>query len=88
MYGKDGLQFVGIALDQEGAEKVKPFTEKFKISYPILIGNNEMADKYGGMDAIPVTFLIDRNGKIRNHYIGMRQKSDLESMLLALLREK
>ncbi len=87
-YAKDGLQFVGIALDQEGAAKVKPFVEKNKIGYPILIGNNDIADKYGGMNAIPVTFLIDRKGMIRGHYIGMRQKSDLESMALALLREK
>ena len=87
-YAKDGLQFIGIALDQEGAEKVRPFVEKNKISYPILIGNNDIADKYGGMNAIPVTFLIDRKGMIRNHYIGMRQKSDLEEMALALLREK
>lgn len=87
-YGKDGLQFIGIALDQEGMEKIKPYADKMKISYPILIGNNEIADKYGGMSAIPVTFLIDRKGIMRNHYIGMRQKSDLESMALALLREK
>jgi len=87
-YGKEGLQFIGIALDQEGAAKVKPFVDKNKISYPILIGNNDIADKYGGMNAIPVTFLIDRKGMIRGHYIGMRQKSDLESMLVALLREK
>jgi len=88
LYGKQGLQFIGIALDQEGAVKVKPFVEKNKIAYPILIGNNDIADKYGGMNAIPVTFLIDRKGMIRGHYIGMRQKSDLESMVLALLREK
>ncbi|MDP4219700.1 MAG: TlpA disulfide reductase family protein [Bacteroidota bacterium] len=87
-YGKDGLQFIGIALDQEGVEKVKPFNDKYKISYPILIGNNDIADKYGGMNAIPVTFLIDRKGLIRAHYIGMRQKADLESMALALMREK
>jgi peroxiredoxin len=87
-YGKNGLQFIGIALDAEGAEKVKPFVGKFKIEYPILIGNTAIADKYGGMDAIPVTLLIDRKGMIRNRYVGMRQKSDLESMVLALLREK
>ena len=87
-YGKDGLQFIGIALDQEGVEKVKPFVGKYKIEYPILIGNSSVADKYGGMDAIPVTLLIDRKGMIRNRYVGMRQKSDLESMVLALMREK
>ena len=88
LYGKQGLQFIGIALDQEGAVKVKPFVEKNKIAYPILIGNNDIADKYGGMNAIPVTFLIDRKGMIRAHLVGMRQKVDLESMALALTREK
>ena len=88
-YGKDGVQFVGIALDQEGVEKVKPFAEKSKINYPILIGTGtDVADKFGGMNAIPVTFLIDRKGMIRGHYIGMRQKADLESMILALVSEK
>lgn len=89
-YAKDGLQFIGIALDQEGAEAVKKYVEKTKIAfnYPVLIGSNDLAEKYGGMPAIPVTFLIDRKGMIRNHYIGMRQKADLENMALALLREK
>jgi peroxiredoxin len=87
-YGKDGLQFIGIALDAEGAEKVKPFVGKFKIEYPILIGNSSITDKYGGLDAIPVTLLIDRKGMIRSRYVGMRQKADLETMVLALMREK
>src|SRR5579872_2941162 len=47
-YVKEGVQFVGIALDQEGVSKVRPFVEKNKIIYPILIGNNDIADKYGG----------------------------------------
>ena len=87
-YRKDGLQFIGIALDQEGAAPVRKYLAKNPINYPILIGNNDIANKYGGMNAIPVTFLIDRKGMIREHYIGMRQKADLESMVLALLHEK
>ena len=87
-YAKDGLQFIGIALDQEGLAPVKKYLAKNAINYPILIGNGDIADKYGGMNAIPVTFLIDRKGMIRQHYIGMRQKTDLESMTLALLHEK
>ena len=89
-YGKDGLQFIGISLDQEGATIIKKYAEKTKtnFNYPVLVGNNEIAEKYGGMNAIPVTFLIDRKGMIRKHYIGMRMKSDLESMVLALLKEK
>jgi cytochrome c biogenesis protein CcmG/thiol:disulfide interchange protein DsbE len=88
LYGKEGLQFIGIALDPENKVKINKIIEKLKISYPILLADNEIADKYGGMNAIPVTFLIDRKGMIRAHLVGMRQKVDLESMALALTREK
>ena len=88
-YGKDGLQFIGIAHKQSADEVNKYIRDsKTNFNYPILLGTEEIADKYGGMNAIPVTFLIDRKGMIRGHYIGMRQKSDLEEMALALLREK
>jgi peroxiredoxin len=86
-YSKD-VQFIGIAIDPENKGKMKQLVEKLKIPYPILLGNEEISDKYGGMNAIPVTFLIDRKGMIRAHYIGMRQKSDLETLALALIREK
>src|SRR5437868_4050822 len=67
-YGKDGLQFIGIALDPENKAKIKQVVEKLQIPYTILLGNEEIGDKYGGMSAIPVTFLIDRKGMIRTHY--------------------
>ncbi len=87
-YGKDGLQFVGIALDEQGVSVVKPFCEKLKMNYPSLIGNNDIFAAYGGRDAIPVTYIIDRKGAIRTSYIGMRTKAALEEMLLPILREK
>ena len=88
LHGKEGLQFIGIALDPENKAKINKIIEKLNVSYPILLGNDAIGDTYGGMNAIPVTFLIDRKGMIREHYIGMRQKADLETMALALLHEK
>jgi thiol-disulfide isomerase/thioredoxin len=87
-YGKDGLQFIGVALDEQGVTVVKPFSEKLKVNYPSLIGSYDLFAKYGGSNAIPVTFLIDKKGNIRGNYVGMRPKESLEQMALALMREK
>ena len=88
LYGKDGLQFIGVAIDQEGLSVIKPFSEKLKINYPTLVGNDEVFAKFGGRDAIPVTILIDKKGMIKTTYIGMRKKEALEEMVLALMKEK
>ena len=88
MYGKDGLQFVGIALDEGGVGVVKPYADKMKVNYPILIGNEAVTTSYGGMNAIPVTILIDKKGNLRGKFVGMRTKAVMESLILPLLKEK
>jgi peroxiredoxin len=87
-YGKDGLQFVGIAIDQEGVQVIKPYADKAKMNYPVLVGDDAVFAKFGGSNAIPVTLLIDKKGTIRNTYVGMKPKAALEEMVLALMREK
>jgi len=95
-YGSD-VQFLGIALDEEGLAAVKPYLAKFPISYPILVPDKitspdspdrKVVDSYGDMTSIPVTFVIDRQGTIRTSYVGMRQKSVLEGLLTPLLAGK
>ena len=87
-YGTDGLQILGIALDEGGAGVVKPFTEKYKMNYPVLLADEDIVKRYGEMNAIPVTILIDRKGMIRGRFVGMRTKDMLESVILPLLKEK
>ena len=88
MYGKDGLQFIGIALDEGGVSVIKPFAEKLKMNYPVLVGNEAVTAAYGGMNAIPVTILIDKKGNLRGKFVGMRTKAVMESLILPLLKEK
>lgn len=87
-YGSSGLQFVGIALDDEGLSKVKPWVEKNGVTYPILLPQPDIFQKYGDMNAIPVTIIIDRNGNIRERYTGARQRQVLEDKVVPLLAEK
>jgi thiol-disulfide isomerase/thioredoxin len=88
-YGTQGLQMVGIALDEQGASIVKPFADKFKINYPVVVdAKSEVAALYGQMNAIPVTIVVDRNGKIRSRQVGMRSKAQIEAIAVPLLKEK
>ena len=88
-YGISGLQVVGIALDEQGAAIVKPFADKFKINYPVVVdAKSEVAGLYGQMNAIPVTIIVDRSGKIRSRQVGMRTKAQIEALAVPLLKEK
>lgn len=87
VYGSQGVQFLGIALDDEGLAKVKPWVANNPMKYPTLIPDASIK-AYGEMTSIPVTFLIDRKGMIRQSYIGARQKSVLEGMMAPLIAEK
>lgn len=87
-YGDKGVQFIGVALDEEGLPKVKKWTSTNPVNYPVVIADAAIKKSYGEMNAIPVTLLIDRKGIIRTKYIGMRQKAIVESMIAPLLAER
>ncbi|RPI06146.1 MAG: TlpA family protein disulfide reductase [Ignavibacteriae bacterium] len=80
-----GLVIVGIALDEEGWSKVKPFVEKNKINYPVVLGTMEVVQQYGGIDGIPTTFIVDKKGNIVDTQVGMMSKSMLEQKIAKLL---
>ena len=76
---------VGIALDREGINIVKPFVQKNKIEYPVLISDRQVPQAYGGINSIPTTFVIDSAGNIRKRYVGYRDKSVFEADIKMLL---
>ena len=84
-YKDQGLEIIGISLDF-GGEKILPaFASKNNINYTILLGNEETGDLYGGIAAIPTTFIIDKNGYIRKKYIGYNEKAVFENDIKELL---
>ena len=84
-YKGKGLEIVGISLDRGGWEVVKPYIEKSKITYPIVIGDGDLVDKYGGISAIPTTFVVDKKGNIAKQHVGYMTKEDLEKLVKDLL---
>ena len=87
-YGKDGLTAIGVSMDDDGWKSVKPFLEEHKLNYPVVIANQDLANRYGGLPSLPMTLLIDRNGKIAESHAGMVDKYAFENKIKALLHER
>ena len=86
-YKGKGLEIIGLSIDQDGEAAVRPFAKENGINYPLAIGNQALTQVYGGILGIPTTFLIDKQGKIAQKYIGYHEKEVFEKEIQALLAE-
>ncbi len=84
-YKDRGLEVLGVASGDEGWDIVKPFADRMKINYRVVQGNDTVADLYGGIEALPTTFLIDRTGKIAAVHVGLAGKDDFENEIESIL---
>ncbi|MCL5034567.1 MAG: TlpA family protein disulfide reductase [Bacteroidetes bacterium] len=87
-YKSDGLQMLGISVDQGGLKAVVPFMKQYGINYPILLASDQVVSAYGGIQGIPTTFVIDKHGKVRAAFEGYRPASVFEDLVQKLLKEK
>ena len=85
-YKSKGLIIIGIALDEDGWSQVKPFVDKNKISYSIVLGTAEVVQQYGGINGIPTTFIVDKKGNVIDNQVGMLTKEILEQKIKLLLK--
>ena len=72
-------------MDEEGWDIVKPYLEKSKINYRVLIGDDMTAQNYGGVDSLPTSFLLDKEGRIAATHIGLVSKSVYQNDINTLL---
>jgi peroxiredoxin len=84
--GQRGLQIVGISMDDEAAP-VRTFYRKYRLNYPVLMGDENLGELYGGVLGLPVSFLIDRKGRIRYQHQGQTDLSLMEREIKHLLNE-
>ena len=84
-YGEKGLVIVGVSLDQQGPRVVKPFAEKFGMNYPVVMGDEAIVTAFGGVEGLPTTFVIDRQGDIVKRHVGYAPKTDFETAIKPLL---
>ena len=85
-YADKGLVIVGISVDENGAAAVAPFAKAKGINYQMLLFNDDVVAAFGGIEGIPTTFLIDREGNIRDKKVGMAEEADYEKRIVELLK--
>ena len=83
-YASRGFSIIGVSVDDTSAP-VRPFVEKMRLNYPVVMANAKLAELYGGVYGVPVTFLIDRHGIVRARFDGGSDTTRIQAELLKLL---
>jgi len=95
-YQSSGFEVVGVSMDipyeslkdaAEGWSRVTPFVQSHRVNYPILMADDAVAKAYR-ITALPMTYLIDRKGRVAAEYLGLVDKDDIERNIKALLTER
>lgn len=86
-YGPQGFAVIGVSLDDDGWGIVKPFLAKTSIPYRIVLGDESTKQKYN-VDAMPVSLLIDRQGRIAATYTGLVDRANIENNIKQMLAAK
>jgi thiol-disulfide isomerase/thioredoxin len=85
-YGKD-VVVIGISMDTDTKGDVVPFIQNMGINYPVVYADARVVQAYGGVESIPTSFVIDKNGNIVDNHIGLVPKSEFTSLLNKLLNK-
>jgi peroxiredoxin len=75
-YKDKGFAVLGVSMDEDGWNVVKPFIEEHKMNYRVALGNDQVSELYGGLDSLPTTLLVDRSGRIAKIHIGLETGRD------------
>ena len=98
-YAAQGFEILGISTEGDGVGKddmaawnkdkaaINKEVERFHMPYPVLINGDSIADAYGGLDELPMSFFVDRTGKVIAVQMGLTSKADIESNIKKALAE-
>ncbi|HEY7334304.1 MAG TPA: TlpA disulfide reductase family protein [Bryobacteraceae bacterium] len=85
-YKDQNFTVLGVAFDDDGWTAVKPYIAEHKINYRIMVGNDDLDKAYGGVESLPTTFVIDREGRIASKHVGLISKATYEEEIKKLLK--
>ncbi len=84
-YRSRGFEVLGVSMDEDGWKAVRPYVAAHQVNYPILLGNDIVTQLYGGVDSLPTTFMIGRDGKISKVHVGLAGRNEYLSEIKSLL---
>jgi cytochrome c biogenesis protein CcmG/thiol:disulfide interchange protein DsbE len=84
-YADAGLEIIGISLDRGDPSVVSNFVKSYHVNYPIVFYKDEVIMNYGGIQSIPTTFVVDREGKIIERLVGYKPKDFFEKLIKSIL---
>ena len=82
---KDQLQIIGLVVDDDDEDGVKKFAERFGINYPVAMATDELRTEYGGIPALPTSFVLDGEGRVVQKHEGLRDPVLYEVEIRSLL---
>ena len=86
-YGSQGFRVVGISMD-DSSGPVREFYQQYKMNYPVAMGSAKLAERFGGVLGLPVSFLIGRDGRIYARHVGETDASVFENEIKQLLSKR
>jgi peroxiredoxin len=85
-FKNQGFAVLGVSMDEDGWAAVNPYVRDRKMNYRVLLGNDQVSTSYGGLDALPTTLLIDRQGDIASVHEGVSMgKEEFKNAIVQLL---
>jgi peroxiredoxin len=88
-YGAQGLQVVGVSMDDASdGEDVKKFASEMHMNYPILRGTEDVGNSYGGLEFLPTTYFVGRDGNVTGRVLGLKGREDMEENVKKALATK
>jgi peroxiredoxin len=85
-FKNQGFAVLGVSMDEDGWSAIKPYVQNMKMNYRVLLGNDAISTAYGGLDSLPTTLLIDREGGIASTHVGVSMgKEEFKDAIVKLL---
>jgi len=85
-YKDQGFAVLGVSMDQDGWKAIRPFLERHQVNYRVLLGDEGVSRSYGGIDTLPTSLLIDRQGRIAVVHVGLESPETYQQQILELLK--
>ena len=84
-YKDRNFAVLGLSVDEDGWKAINPFLTHFTLNYPVLLADDHTQMLYGNVESLPTNFVIDAQGRIASHHIGLVSKKTYREEILGLL---